>query len=180
MSANSVLNKRTAMPEDSKIRSLTNELVRRLLRTRESMGDGIKTRIIDDFAQKLLNSGYSIFQTRNIIVAGLKGYEKLLRKSRMPGGWKLHRTSSKRYQSRTRKKLTEKSEWFRQNKKDDVDIELDDVNDDKYMPKGWSKSAELNQKTRQNKASSQKEDTLRVRSVLFVEASKGGVLAKSV
>ena len=38
--------------------------------------------MVDEYAQKLINSGYSIAQTRDIIVAGLKGYEKKLSLSR--------------------------------------------------------------------------------------------------
>ena len=76
MSANTVLHVRTAMPEDAKIRSLANDLTRRMLTTCERIPDNKRRQIVDNYAQKLLNSGYSIPATRKIILAGIKGYEK--------------------------------------------------------------------------------------------------------
>ena len=34
--------------------------------------------VIDKYAVKLMNSKYTLEQTRNIIIGGLKGYERLL------------------------------------------------------------------------------------------------------
>ena len=56
MTANTVLHQRTAMPEDSKIRSLANDLTRRMLTTSERVPDSIRREIVDMYAQKLLNS----------------------------------------------------------------------------------------------------------------------------
>ena len=41
----------------------------------EELGANERTRVIDGYAQKLLNSGYSREQTRSILVMGIKGYE---------------------------------------------------------------------------------------------------------
>ena len=63
-------------------------------------------------AQKMTNSGYKLLQTRRVILAGIEGYENMLRKNKEESR-KLHRTSSESSATRSRKKLTEKSEWFR-------------------------------------------------------------------
>ena len=55
-----VLHQRTAMPEDSKIRSLANDLTRRMLSTSERVSDSTRREIVDMYAQKLLNSGYLV------------------------------------------------------------------------------------------------------------------------
>ena len=117
MTANTVLHQRTAMPEDSKIRSLANDLTRRMLTTSERVPDSIRREIVDMYAQKLLNSGYTILATRRIIVAGLKGYEKKVMNSKKVGGKKLLRTAKESFQTRTQKKLLERTEWFKDDEK---------------------------------------------------------------
>ena len=57
--------------------------------------------------------GYSVTATRNIIVAGLKGYEKKLRNSRKEGGGKFLRTAKESQKGRNQRKLLEKSECDR-------------------------------------------------------------------
>ena len=109
---NTVLHFRTAMAEDSKIRSLTNEVIRRLLTTGEMISDTARCQILDSFAQKMMNSGYGLMQIRRVILSGIKGYEKMVKKSKA-GGRSLHRSSGESSTARARKKLTEKSERFR-------------------------------------------------------------------
>ena len=79
---NTVLHSRTAMAEDSKVRSLTNEVIRRMLTTSKSTPQEERNRILDDMAQKMANSGYGLKQTRRVILRGIKGYEKMTRLER--------------------------------------------------------------------------------------------------
>ena len=163
---NTVLHFRTAMAEDSKIRSLTNEVIRRLLTTGEMIPDEARCQILDNFAQKMKNSGYGLLQIRRVILGGIKGYEKMVKKSKA-GGRSLHRSSGESSAARTRKKLTGKSEWFR--KADQTGKEADEE-EDKSLDK-WRKAGKKDGK--------ETEDCkLETRSVLFVEQSKGGELAK--
>ena len=67
------------MVEDSKVRSLTNEVIRRMLTTSKSTPQEERNRILDDMAQKMANSGYGLKQTRRVILSGIKGYEKMTR-----------------------------------------------------------------------------------------------------
>ena len=65
----------SAMEEDSKIQTVSNDLVRRLCNTRETMGPEEQRRVVDGYRQKLVNSGYTIDQVRKILVNGIKGSE---------------------------------------------------------------------------------------------------------
>ena len=65
----------SAMEENAKIQTLSNDLVRRLCTTVESMGAEELRSIVDGYGQKLINSGYTLEQTRRILVNGIKGYE---------------------------------------------------------------------------------------------------------
>ena len=134
MAANTVVHARSAMPEDSKMRCLANDLTRRMLTTSERISNDTRRDIVDDYAQKLLNSGYTIAVTRRIIVAGLKGYEKKLKNSKKPGG-KLIRSAKESYGQRARKKLLEKTDWFKDKKRPRVDS--DDEDD---LPEGWKEN----------------------------------------
>ena len=41
--------------------------------------------VVDDYAQKMINSEYSVDETRDVIVGGLKGYERILSLSKDTG-----------------------------------------------------------------------------------------------
>ena len=84
--------KRTAMVQNSKVQVVSNDLVRRLCNTMEELGSQETNRMVDSLAQKLLNSGETVEETRASIVKGLKGYEG--RKKRCKGeGRSLWRTA---------------------------------------------------------------------------------------
>ena len=83
------------------------------------------------------------------------------------GGRILHRSSGESSAARTRKKLTGKSEWFR--KADQTEKEADE-DDDKSLDI-WLKAGKTDGKETEN-------CKLETRSVLFVEQSRGGELAK--
>ena len=48
--------------------------------------------IVDDYARKLLTSGFSVYQTRRILVNGIKGYENKRRRC-LAKRTRLHRSS---------------------------------------------------------------------------------------
>ena len=49
--------------------------MRRLFNTMEELPKEDKWCIIDDYSQKLLDSGYSLDQTRKIIINGVRGHK---------------------------------------------------------------------------------------------------------
>ena len=66
--------RQTAMNENCKIQVVSNDLVRRLQNTCETLGAEEYTKVVDQYARKLLTSGYSLEQCRRIIVAGIKNF----------------------------------------------------------------------------------------------------------
>ena len=65
-----------------------------------------------NYAVKILTSGYSVEQTRRIILSGLRGYEAKVRR-RTDEGVPLYRTSEDSGTSRAKKKILGKSTWFK-------------------------------------------------------------------
>ena len=57
---NTVVMKRSALEENSKIQILANDLARRLSNTDERQGMKVIGEVIDVYSQKLLTSGYSL------------------------------------------------------------------------------------------------------------------------
>ena len=179
MCLNQVLQKDTALPENTKQASLAQEMVRRMKNTSELLPMGERIVIVSKYAQKLLNSGYSHEQARKVIVNGLKGYEKKLRESKK-GGKKLHLGARDLGGRRARKKLLAKSSWFRQKKMDDSSPEeirgrgkKRKIGDEEEY--GISEKKEVGKE--ENKKDDQKKE-LRTTSVLFLELTKGGSLAQ--
>ena len=106
----------SAMEENCKMKSLSNDVMRGLLNTGRDLPTAQKTRVVDHFSQKLLNSGYRLGQVRKIVLAGIRGYEKKVKicdLARKP----LYRTAKDSAVARGRKRILGKSEWFRKRKK---------------------------------------------------------------
>ena len=162
----------------------TNDLTRRLLNTSESLGMNAKVKVVDMYSQKLTNSGYRVDQVKRIVINGIKGYEKRVQESRIEGGRRLHRTSGESSTGRTRKKLLGKSEWFKKKKsfkKNDERAAKPATPSD-----GTSVTSRKEQRFRGWKRRDGVQDTkpadvnLKTRTVLFVEQTRDGKLAKMV
>ena len=111
--------KDTALPENAKMATLNSEVVRRMLHTSELLPIEERIVVLDDVTQKLSNSGFQLAQTRRILIGGLSRYEKLVRWSKLPvgGGYRpLHLDAGGSHAARARKKLTGKSDWYKQEK----------------------------------------------------------------
>ena len=67
---NTELHQRKAMAEDAKLRSLTNEVIRRMVTT---IPEETICQILDRFPQKMANNGYGVLQIRRVILAGIRG-----------------------------------------------------------------------------------------------------------
>ena len=53
-----------AMPENMKVASLNQEMIRRMINTSEDLDTGERTIVVDDHAQKHISSGFKLDQTR--------------------------------------------------------------------------------------------------------------------
>ena len=83
--------------------------MRRLLNTQRRLAPAYKEQVVNDYSQKLLNSGYGRGQVVRIIVAGLKGYERKVDRCKAEGR-PLYRTAKMSSASRAKRKIMGKSE----------------------------------------------------------------------
>ena len=72
----------SAMPENMRMGTLHQEMVRRMMNTSELLDAAVRVGVVDNYGQKLINSGYGIDQVRRVIVGGLTGYEKRVKLSK--------------------------------------------------------------------------------------------------
>ena len=149
--------KMSAMGENQKITILSQDLIRRLMNTCESLGAEEKSRIVDQYSKKIRNSGFSVDQTRRIIINGIKGYESK-RRRREKEGRPLRSTAAKSRSSRIRSKLLGKSNWFKRK---------GERTDNAATSKG---------KIKKDKKGQEQVDMLPTKSVLFVENTDEGEL----
>ena len=119
--------------------------------------------IIDQYGQKLLNSGYTIHQTRKTIVNGIKSYESRKIRCRKEGR-KFRRTGKESLRSRQTAKLLQKTSWYKKGGKEDC-----------YN--GGNKTKRVTGRNNNIKKTISPETK---RTVLFVENSPGGGLAKTL
>ena len=112
-----VIMKRSAMSDHSRYNILANELVRRLSNMkREETTQEEKEEVVEHFIQQCKTSGYSRHETREGVISGLKGWKrKCVRRER--DGVDFYRSGRSTLGARTKKKLTEKSTWYKKKRK---------------------------------------------------------------
>ena len=111
-----VLHARSAIPEATIRATLNQEMIRRMTNTSELVDEESRIIIVDEYAQKLINSEYGFEMTRGFIIGGLKGYERLLSLSRDTGNprWKpLHLAANWNSKNRRTAKMLSKTNWFK-------------------------------------------------------------------
>ena len=111
-----------------------------------------------------MTSGYSLAQTRKIVIRGIKGYEAKLKRCK---GARIHRTASESGGSRTRKKLIGKSSWFKGGKKRLENSDSGSCQNVNVGPGGNNTTT----------PGLELDSGLKTRTVLFVDQTPGGVLA---
>ena len=169
-----VLNKKSAMSENGKIASLSQELIRRLKNTDLSLPQNNKDDIINMYCRKMVTSGYTRSQIHRIITAGLRGFDKMvLRQAK--GLCEIHRPAAKGAATRNRKKLLGKSRWFKPRRQEEGD---DGEKCPERMSGGNSWQSGGNGCGKTSKEQTRQVDHLKVTTVLFVEQTPGGELAK--
>ena len=122
MAAKTVIRRGSALGENIKVASLSQDLVRRMKNTSLVLPTSDRVKVVDAYTSKLMSSGYSRSQTKTIVVAGLKGFEKAV-KLHTEGSKKLHRSADEGAAMRNKKKLLEKSNWFKGKKNYEAEIQ---------------------------------------------------------
>ena len=162
-STNTVIRKESALSENQKIQILSQELVRRLFNTKETLNKEYRSLIINEYTQKIINSGYSSDQVKKIILSGVKGYfGKVRRRRKDQVGKRIHRTAQESGGSRWKRKLLGKTTWYRSKRKKDGE---------ETTPSSRIKGRSV--KEVQHKG----EEDLKTRAVLFVPQTPMGELA---
>ena len=89
-----------------------------------------KEEVIEHFTKQCKTSGYSRHETREGVISGLKGWKrKCIRRERDGVGF--YRSAKSTLGIRCKKKLTEKSSWYKtKRKRDDEDDEVDENEDE--------------------------------------------------
>ena len=149
---------RSAMPEQSKISSLTQDLIRRMINTDEKVEQPKRNEIVEVFIEKLRSSGYKKCQVREIVQCGLKGYTTKIENAAREGR-DLHRGAASTLASRQRKKLLEKTTWYKTSKKEN----------------GRQETNKRNRK--EGEKAKERGEKIEIRSVLFVPRTRRGELA---
>ena len=106
--AKTTIQVRTAMGENARNQTLSQEMVRRLMNTSEGLPENYYWEITDNYVTKLHNSGYSLEQIRKIILAGIKGFESKKERCKKEGR-PLRRTAEESLGARMKNKLVGKA-----------------------------------------------------------------------
>ena len=163
---NTTIRQATAMAENAKLQSLAQDLVRRLLNTKEELPPNYRAMVIDGYGVKLRSSGYSLEVTRKILTSGMKGYVSKVKRRRMVSGRRVHRTAMESSKDRLKKKMIGRNSWFKGGKRDEVK----DGDHAKGAARPRTGGAKKNPWSKE----------LRTRAVLFVEQTPRGELARLV
>ena len=84
MGANIVLYAKTALSEQTKLSSLTQEVVRRLLHTSRRLESTSWMKALENFSQKMINSEHRPNYIKKVLVAGWMNYHAKLKNSCLP------------------------------------------------------------------------------------------------
>ena len=121
VASNRVIGAKSAMPENTKIATLSQEIVRRMQNTGRDVDEQNRVKILDDFMIKLSRSKYNEKQRMEILKSGLNGYyNKVIRENK--GGEKINRDSRKNRGMRKVQKIIKKDKWHQRKKDDETNI----------------------------------------------------------
>ena len=162
---------KSAMAYESKLSILSNEVVRRLLNTSETVPQDRKDSILNDFVFKMLRSGYSVSQCRDILISGIRFYKAKVSRANQSGS-KLHRSAQSSLVSRLKKKITAKTSWYKPRPK------TDDCQSQAPGPNQENKNKKTTKKDKNSQNSKNPSDPLKTRSVLFVPRTAFSKLTK--
>ena len=135
---NTMVPKRSALNENSKLQILANDLIRRLSHTDLRQDRRTTCEVIDQFGKKVLTSGYSIHQTKKIVLAGIRGWDRKVKRMKQDNDGKIFRTNRESVKMRTRKKILGKTHWYK-SKKDKRGVKEDKELEDKQKGKARTK-----------------------------------------
>ena len=153
------ITEKSAMCERSKMSILSNDLIRRCMNTCEKTSQEDKNMMVEEYIDRLKASGYNRKQVREVITSGLTGYTSKVRRAELEER-PLHRPAHSTLANRHKKKLTEKTSWYKPRKDKKLEEKI-------HPPERKIKKKDYKKDHR----------NFEVRAVMFVPRTKGGVLA---
>ena len=117
--------------------------------------------MIEDFTRQTKNSGWEIREAREMVVSGFVGWQRRMERRKKEGGEK-YRSAGSSLQSRTRRKLKGKEEWYKERGEKIKREDLEEVD------RSWKKPKRVKEQT----------SDIKTVAVMFVPFTKGGELAK--
>ena len=128
-----VVMKRSAISQHQKISILSNEVVRRLSNFDHKRAPKEKiVKHMEVFISEMVTSGYGRGETREIVAAGMLGWQRKIRRREEEG--RIYRSARSTLPIRCRKKLLEKTSWYKQKRKREED-EVDEIGEKKRRKK---------------------------------------------
>ena len=107
------------MSDKQRYAIMSNELIRRLSNTNHTNDDhDEQVNIIETFTQQLKSSGYNRKASREMVVAGVLGWRRKIQRRKKEGS-NFYRTANSTLAKRCKKKLTEKSTWYKRKRTED-------------------------------------------------------------
>ena len=173
---NVMVQKKSALDENSKSQILANELMRRLGNTDQRQEDSVKGEVVDQFSVKVLTSGYSLLQTRRIALTGIRGWERKVERAQKEGR-RLYRTAEDSLPGRIKKKTIGRTSWYKKKRRGENSKESKQKS---KRQKSKDQDQAQGRKKEEGKNDDKEEDDLETAAVLFVENTKGGALAKEI
>ena len=156
-----VVMERSAMGEQAKHSILAQDLIRRLSNVGEALFEEEKLQVINAYTEKLKVSGYNRKQTREIVISGLRGYNAKKQRA-AKSGKPFYRLARDTLKARIKKKLTEKTKWYKTKKSGE--------REKPYENRGGKTKRKINKSGTKNT----------VKAVVFVPRTRGGELAREL
>ena len=157
MNSQYVILENSAMSYKMKCAILSQEVVRRMLNTKETISQRERNEILNSFSEKMLRSGYDISQVREIFISGIRGYMRRVSLAEQKGS-NLYRSAKSSLAERIKKKVFEKTSWYREKRN--------------FLKKGPRIPGRKSSK--RSKSATQK----KIKSVLFVPRTERGELLR--
>ena len=169
----------TALSQNCLVQSLVQDVIRRMLNCSEHIPLEARREVIDDFGQKMVNSGHSVEDTRRNLISGLKGWKSKVARCKIQGH-PLHRTAKQSSGSRRLKKLVGKATWFLDKGEDghpqEQAKEQSSHNQKKRQPPNNQRAQDLKSQVQKAGVTAQPKTT----SVINLEQTRGGALASAM
>ena len=149
---------------------LSNEMIRRLFNTNHEEPDAEDvTKIIETFTQELKSSGYGRRDARETVVCGFIGWRRKIAR-RIQEKTPFYRSGASTQRQRCKKKILEKSSWYREKRKREDDADPKRI----HRETGDNRKRKVMHNTKQG----DKQKVGEIKTVMFVPYTPGSELAR--